>query len=98
MSSTGIELPQNLADAELYQRLFVKPMIDALSGQMKTFMEEVKSHIQPVIQGQGVQDQRLEKLERDQKKALLGWSVYATAAAGLFTYCYSWIKGHIHIG
>jgi hypothetical protein len=98
MSSTGIELPQNLADAELYQRLFVKPMIDALDSRMKGFMEDVKGHVEPVIAGQALQDRRLERLERDQKKALLGWSVYATAAAGLLAYGYSWIKNHIHLG
>lgn len=98
MSSTGIELPQNFADAETFQRLFVTPMIDALNTRMDAFMEDVKSHVKPVMESQGVQDRRLEKLERDQKKALLGWSVYATAAAGIFAYGYSWIKSHIRIG
>lgn len=88
----------DLDKAEQYQRLFVKPMVDALDTRMTQFMADIKIHIQPVIDGQTAQDNRLNELEKNQKKALLGWSLYATAAAGLFTYCYGWIKSKIHFG
>ena len=81
-----MDLPHTLADAERFQRLFVKPMVDA-----------VRQELQPVIQGMAdqalkdkEQDGKIQALESGQKKAMVGWGVIATGLSIALVSCWEW--------
>jgi hypothetical protein len=87
-----------LEDAERFQRLFVTPMVDAVRTEMR-------SHLAPLMQAQADTDKRLasaegaiNELKGKQTKALLGWGVYASAAALAIGSAWGWVKAHLHIG
>lgn len=95
--SDPLKLPDNFHDAEVFQRLFVKPMVDAVC-------DKVENQLKPVVDGMKAQadkdveqDNRLAKLEGSQSKALLGWGVFATglsiALSAGWNYVASWFKG-----
>jgi hypothetical protein len=98
MSSTDLQLPTTMEDAERFQRLFVLPL-------MQAFEARIQDAIQPVLDGHRTiqehlarQDNTIAALIRDQKKALLGWSFYATGAAALLAWGWGFVKSHIRIG
>lgn len=95
MSSTvtPTEMSEALARGEQFTRIFVQPMVEAVRSEMATHVEEVKKALETVNGFEG----RVSKLEKDQKKALVGWSVYASAAAGILAWSWSWIKGHLRL-
>jgi hypothetical protein len=76
-----------LEDAERYQRLFVKPLVDTLERQ-----------ISPIVDRLNNLDGRVKTLETSQKKALVGWGVYATGAAAALTWAWGFIKAKLHWG
>lgn len=103
-SSDGpIELPDSFEEAERFKRLFVDPAVEAMGQHME-------AQLAPVLSGQRklfaamaeqskkdeAQDKRLGELEGRQTKALLGWGVYATAAAALIGVSLDWIKRKLH--
>lgn len=98
MSSTSIDMPDNFADAKLFRELFIDPAIEAIR-------EEMRSHLGPIAETQKAVtakvdgfDARMSRVEKDQKKALLGWGVYATALAAGMTYAWKYISSKIHLG
>lgn len=81
-----------LENVELMQRLFVKPMVDAvvasLEAQIKPLVETVASHGTQLTSA----NTRLNTLESSNKKALLGWGVYATGLSLAFSSLWSYAK------
>jgi Ni,Fe-hydrogenase III large subunit len=90
-----LDLPGNLEDAERFQRLFVTPMIEAVRT-------EVKNQLAPVVEGhrklfaeqERIRD-RLNTVERMQKKALVGYGVFASGLAVIVAAVWDWIKSLI---
>lgn len=88
----------DLQDAEMFQKHFVAPMVEAVRT-------EVKALVDPLIKQQAVDDTarrdhegRIAKLEGNMKKAMTAWA--AIIAAGTFLIQYGWgkIKGKIFPG
>jgi hypothetical protein len=84
----------DLDAAEQYQRLFVKPMIDSLKAELETQLKPVLIMQQNQEQRVNALDGRIVKLESSNKKALIGWGVYATLAAGVWAWAWNRLKAH----
>lgn len=98
MSSTDLHVPDNFADAERFQRLFVLPVVQGVEDRLKTMLQPVIDQHQAQA-GQIKQNtEDIATLKTDQKKALLGWSAYATAAAVLVGSAWGYIKSHVRFG
>lgn len=92
MSSTA--MGDMLDVAERYQRVFVKPLVDAVTQQLDQHLAEMAKDLVGVktkVEGHGV---ILTKLQADQKKALVGYGVFSSAVAAGLAAGYGWIKGH----
>lgn len=98
MSSTNLNLPTNMEDAERFQRLFVNPVVQAMETRITILIQPVLDGHKEIRQHLNAQDATIASLVRDQKKALLGWSVYATGAAAALAWGWNYIKGHIRLG
>lgn len=93
-----IEMPDTLAEAERFKRLFIDPAVTAMSDKME-------AHLAPVVAGQRklfaqmteqktkdeTQDNRLQELEKKQSKALIGWGVFATGLSIVLSTSWNWI-------
>lgn len=86
----------SLEDMQRYRDLFVKPMVDAVRQEMLT-------HVTPVAEGQKKLTAHLESLDtkvaviqRNQARALLGWSAYATLIAAGMAAAWGWVRGKLH--
>lgn len=71
----------SLKDAEEFQKHFVKPLIDA-----------VRLEVQPLVAKDADQEKRLGELEGNQKKALVGFAVYATILSTVIGMGLDWFK------
>lgn len=91
------KLPDNLEDAERFQRLLIEPMLRGMQEKLDTHHAEVTAQVASISAALLTQDQRIQKLESGQKKALIGWSAYATLCAAGLSYCWSWFKQHFRI-
>ena len=86
-------MSEALARGEQFTRIFVAPMIEAMNKRLDDHVAQMKAAIAPVAGFDG----RIAKLESNQKKALWGWGVFASAVSGAMIFCYGWIKGHINV-
>lgn len=91
----GIDVPDNFAEAERYQRLFVAPMIDAMRVEMRNSLSPVVEQQKEIKQVQAEQDLRMKKIEGSQTKALIGYGVFATGLSIALAATWDWIKGVI---
>lgn len=87
--------PDTFEEAERFQRLFVTPVVT----QMKT---EITALIQPVVdshksmQGKLIeQDKRITDLENGQRKALVGYGVFAAGLSVVVGASWDWLKGKV---
>lgn len=74
-------------DLEQIKALIVDPITTA-----------VREEVAALILKDGQQEERLVNLERNQKRALVGMSVYATALAGFLGLCGEWVRKKLNIG
>lgn len=91
-------------EAERFQRLFVKPMVDALKAEMA-------QQLQPIVQGQrrlfvengerkteiSQHSERLHGLESKQRKALIGWGALSLLVATVVGSAWGWVKARLGI-
>lgn len=98
MSDDAPKVPDTFEEAERFKRLFVDPAVNAMG-------QEIKSHLAPIIQGQRKlfaqmeeqnsrdikQDNRLAALEGSNKKAMVGWGVFATGLSIALSAGWNWI-------
>lgn len=63
----------DLEDAERFQKLFVAPLVDAVRAEVKPLVEADRDH-----------EDRLKKLESNQKRALVGLSAVVLAVTIAF--------------
>jgi hypothetical protein len=71
----------NLNDAEQFQKHFVNPVVDAVRAEIKSLVDSDKA-----------QSARLDKLEGTQKKAMIGFAVYATMLSTVVGLGLAWLK------
>lgn len=96
--SYGKDSGEVLENAERFQRLFVNPAIEAIR-------QEMKSHLAPIVEANQRQDKSIEEhgtaitqLQGSQKKAMLGWGVYASVAAVALGSAWGYVKSKFHWG
>lgn len=97
-SSTDLSLPNNFEDAERFQRLFVLPVTTAMEVKIKQTLKPVLETVAGLRDHLNAQDTQIAKLVKDQKKALLGWSAYATAASAVLAWGWNYVRSHIKVG
>lgn len=97
-----LHLPDNFEDAERFQRLFVLPITTAMENKITETLKPVLETVAGLRNHLNAQDVQIGKLVKDQKKALLGWSAYATGASAVmawgWTYVRNYVRTHIHVG
>lgn len=98
MSSTDLSLPNNFEDAERFQRLFVLPITAAMEVKIEQTLKPVVETVAGLRNHLNAQDIQIGKLVKDQRKALLGWSAYATAAAAALSWGWNYVRSHIKVG
>ena len=97
MNSTNVNMGDMLDVAERYQRMFVKPLVDAVTSQLddhlKTFSARLDT-VEGTVKSQGA---AVSALQGNQKKALVGYGVFTSALAAVLAGSWSWIKSHFKI-
>lgn len=95
----------DLKEAERIRDIIVQPMVDALKQQINTLSTSIDQKLQPLIDTNKSQDARLTDhdtsiagLQKNQKRALVGWGVFATAVSMGLTASWEWVKGRVKIG
>jgi hypothetical protein len=74
----------NIDDIDKFQQHFVLPLVDAVRAEMKPLVEDVTS-----------MKSRLAELEKNQKRAMVGWGVFSAALASVLGYGKTAIYGYI---
>jgi hypothetical protein len=75
---------KDLEDAEMFQALFVKPLVDA-----------VRTEVRPVVEGHAALRRRVQRLERNQKRAIWGLSATAALFSVGFGLVLDWLKSKL---
>lgn len=84
----------DIKDIEELQKHFVAPLVDALRAEIKPAIEKVQA-IDAKVDAMA---SRVGALEKDQKKALVGYGVFSTALAGVLSIAWVKIKSYVHFG
>lgn len=83
--------------AERYQRMFVKPLVDAVTNQidqhLNTFGTRLDS-VEVTVKSQGAD---VKALQGNQKKALVGYGVFTSGLAAILAASWTWVKSHFHV-
>lgn len=101
MSATP-QPPDDFEEAERFKRLFIDPAVDAMG-------QKITAQLQPIVQGQrklfahiqeqtmkdAKQDERLGELEGSQKRAMVGWGVFATGLSIALSAGWNWVSSKI---
>lgn len=87
-----IDMPDTLAEAERFKRLFVDPAVTAMGREMKAQLDPVVSGQRKLFATQLAHDKRIHTLETGQKKALVGYAVYASGLSLVLAASWDWIK------
>jgi hypothetical protein len=74
----------NLDDAEQFQRMFVTPLIEA-----------VRKEICPLIRQVEDNEARIKTMEKNQKRALIGYGGIVAVAALLATLLKEWVQNNL---
>lgn len=88
MNDPKLDVPDSFEDAERFKRLFVDPAVDALGQRMEL-------HLKPLVTGVADHDKRLAELEKSQKKALVGYGVFAAGLSVVLASGLDWFKKRI---
>lgn len=99
MSAEGekdnLHLPSTFEDAERFQRLFVKPMVDCVKKEMRATCEQLKAEFAADRKEQEQLRTDVDSLKSNQRKALIGWGVIATGVSVFIGFCGDWVKRKI---
>jgi hypothetical protein len=95
MSSTNFT--DYMEAAEKFQQHFVTPMVAAVEIKLTTLLQPVIDTQKALGEKVVGHDKAIANLQGSQKKALVGWGVFATGGAAAMSYAWVWIKKHFHI-
>lgn len=94
----------NLEDAERFQRLFVSPMVVAVKGEVESMCNALKSEFANHVAATKELSTKVDTVQADvnnlksnQKKALVGWGVFATGIAAGISFGWNYIKSIVTI-
>lgn len=77
MSNSGDGVPDSIAEADRFQRLFVAPAVEAMGAKMEAHLAPLVEAQKTLLIIQSKHGERLDKLEGGQRKALVGYGVFA---------------------
>jgi hypothetical protein len=92
-----LHLPDSFESAERFQRLFVVPMVESVKNEVKTFCDSLKAEFASERDEQKQLREDVNSLKGNQKKALLGYGVWATALSAFIGFAGNWLKNKIGI-
>lgn len=88
----------NIDDAEQLKRLIVDPMIAAVKTEMQGHVDQMVEAVKGLKTNVDNHDDRLNALEKNQKKGMVGWGVLTLAVGTGVTMAWNYIKAKVHIG
>lgn len=91
----GIQI--NLDDVDQFTKHFVEPMVQAVRTELQNSMTPLIQDVKDLKAGAATSDGRLDKLEKDQKHALIGYGVFSAGLAAGLAAAWGWIKSHLKI-
>lgn len=86
----------NIDDAEQLKRLIVDPMIAAVKVEMQGHVDQMVSVVKDMKTHVDDHDERLNTLEKNQKKGMVGWGVLTLAVGTGVTLAWNYIRSKIH--
>jgi hypothetical protein len=97
MSNLSPKLPETLAQAELFQRMLIDPMLRGMQEKLDAHHAEITSSLALVATTLQLHEGRLGKLEKNQGKALAGFALYATGLSVGISYFWTRLKSYFRI-
>lgn len=97
MSEDQDHINTALANAELYKRLVVQPMIDAVRAELKSGLTPIASVQDSHASRIGATETAVANLQASQKKALIGWGVLSLGVASAVSAGWQVIKSHFSV-
>jgi hypothetical protein len=85
----------DIDDIEKFNTHFVKPMVDAVRSEVRDSMIPLIQDVKDLKIGAESTKGRLDKLEGDQKKAMVGYAVFSAGLAAAIGAAWGWIKSHL---
>lgn len=98
MSSTNIQLPENFEQAKQLMDLIVTPALSLIETKLQTHTATIEKTVAESVRIVSTFENRVKRLETNQKVALWGWGTFATVVTGFATYFFGWVKSHVRIG
>lgn len=90
-------MPLNLNDADKIKELIVEPMVNALRAEMAPLLAVKQNHEDRIAKLESGKNERIDKLEANQKKGLWGWGVFASAVAIGVGSLWGWVKSVVSV-
>lgn len=86
-----------LSNAKMFQEMFVLPVVQAMETKLENMLTPVVDAQKNVTGRMNYVEGRVSSLESNQKKALVGWGVFASAGLGLIVVGWSKVKSLLHL-
>lgn len=90
-------MPLNLNDADKIKELIVQPMVDAVRAEIAPLVATKQNHEDRIARLEAQKNERLDKLESNQRKGLWGWGVFASAVALGVGSLWGWVKSVVSV-
>lgn len=83
-------MSDELDSAEQYQRMFVRPVVDALKI-------ELESQLRPLVEASGDHEKRIRGMEAKQHKMLAMYGVFSVLACGTVGSLWNYIRTKLNL-
>jgi hypothetical protein len=87
-----LDMPDTLAEAERFQRLFVMPMVDAVRTEVASSIKPIADAHQLLVKQQAEHGDRITSLEGRQNKALVGYAVFASGLSVILATSWEYLR------
>jgi hypothetical protein len=95
------DMKQMLENAKLYQQVLIEPVVAAVEAKLNAGLAAMAKTQEEHLAAQDVKllvitdhEKRLKTIEGSQKKALVGWGVYATGLSLAIGVATNWLRSH----
>ena len=85
-------------ELEQFKRLVVDPVVDAVKTEMSSHVTQVEATLKNAASILKDHETRLGGLEQSQKRALVGWGVFAVGLSAAGTTFWNYLKSKFSIG
>lgn len=96
------EFKETIENAELFTKHFVDPAVERMGNEIRSQLAPLVNEVENLKKQVGDHDlqtknqgERIGKLEGGQKKALVGWGVFATIGSIVVGAAWGWVKVHV---